>query len=303
MLYAILLILKILGIILLVLISLILLILASVLFVPVTWKLYLHKEKTGKAAASAAWLFHAVSVKYLVDESNDWKQDLKICLFGIPVIRPFEEKKPKKRKKNKNNPQGTHNAYKKTEQSVEPEPDREPKERKEPERNMLPEPEPVRKKQKQSFWRKVVYAIRRFCDKIKHIPVQIDDVRRKIQELLDTKDIYLEFWNLEEHRRARAAIIKEGRYLLKKLRPKNIEGNITFGFEDPSNTGICMGVVGMLYAWYPDRLRIVPDFERAVLEGDVLIKGRIRLYVLVCILWRLFFNRDVRNMYRNWKQL
>lgn len=319
MLHVILLILKILGIIFLVLILLVLLILASVLFVPVTWKARLQKETSTRAAVSAAWLFHAVSAKFLIDEADGWGQDLNICLFGIPVLRPLEEKKlkQKKRKKKKDSP-GKQKAHTDTEQHMrpepepqkEPEPEKEPELEKERENSSLPAPVPVRKEEKDSFlarimelWRKAAYAIRKFCDKIKHIPEQLEAVRGKLKELQSTKNIYLEFWNREEHRRARAAIIKEGRYLLRKLRPRKIEGDVTFGFEDPANTGICMGAVGILYAWYPDRLRIIPDFEREVLAGNVLIKGRIHLYVLVCILWRLFFNRDVRNMYRNWKQL
>ena len=64
-----------------------------------------------------------------------------------------------------------------------------------------------------------------------------------------------------------------------------------------------MGAVGILCAWYPGGLSVIPDFEQRILEGEILIRGKIRCYVFVCILWRIWFNQDIRHMYQHWQEL
>ncbi len=103
--------------------------------------------------------------------------------------------------------------------------------------------------------------------------------------------------------RARGSLLKEIRYLWKKLRPKKVRGQVRFGWEDPALTGLCMGGVSILCAWYPGQIKILPDFEHRVLEADVLVKGKVRFYVLVAVLVRVYFNKDIRHMYQGWRQL
>lgn len=102
--------------------------------------------------------------------------------------------------------------------------------------------------------------------------------------------------------RARQAVLQETRFLWKKSRPRKVAGKVTFGFEDPSWTGLGTGLLSMLYQWYPKRFSIHPDFEREILEGELHIRGRIQIYVLCLIAFRLWRNQDVRQMYQEWKQ-
>lgn len=64
-----------------------------------------------------------------------------------------------------------------------------------------------------------------------------------------------------------------------------------------------MGAAGMLCAWYPEKLEIVPDFDREILEGELLMKGKARFYITVRVLWRVYMNEDIRHMYRSWQEL
>lgn len=153
------------------------------------------------------------------------------------------------------------------------------------------------------FFHKAAGIYRGIFRKIQQVRKKATGIGREIRRLKDRKDTLLEFWNLEEHRRARGALFDEGKYLWKKSRPRKIKGQITFGFADPSHTGLCMGAVGMLCAWYPAQLRIVPDFDQEILKGDVLIKGRVRCYIFVRILLRIYFNKDIRHMYQHWQEL
>lgn len=314
MLHVILLILKILGIIFLIIVGLLLLILCSVLFAAAGYRVQIEKNDAFRVSARAGWLFRIVTVYFSLDSADDWKQRLQLRLFGFPIWDPYAEKKPKRKRRKRRKSKKVSEPEVWPEQSIqEAESGSEPS-------HGLPElvtdtghehkSGPGTKKRKpslmkkiHSFFQKVIYAIKGICDKIKHIKKKILGVRDSVSRLMERKDALLEFWNLEEHRRARGAVWKEVRYLWKKYRPRRIEGKITFGFEDPSVTGLCMGGVGMLCAWYPDRLQIIPDFEQEILEGNVLIKGKVRFYVLALILWRVYFNQDIRHMYEHWKQL
>lgn len=313
MLHVILLILKILGIILLSILLLLVLILCAVLFVSVTYRVKVEKKETLQVQAVGGWMFRLLSVHYRINGADDWKQDLQVRVFGIPILKPFEEKKPKKKKERKKKEKKEKRPEKTAEQTPaqfpEPKPvDRltadGPKAAKADEAAFTEAPKPEKS---ESVFAKLLYAIRSICGKIKRIGKGIKRAAENLQEtvrhLWKRKNDFLEFWNLEVHRRARAAIYKELRYLWKKSRPRRIEGQLHFGFEDPSVTGMCMGALSVLYAWYPKKFQLLPDFEREVLEGDILIKGRIRLYIAVLILWRVWFNKDIRQMYEHWQEL
>ncbi|MBS6395695.1 MAG: DUF2953 domain-containing protein [Clostridiales bacterium] len=309
MLHMILLILKILGIILLIIIGLVLLLLYTVFFVAVSYRIHLKKEGTAGISLDMGWLFGILSLDYDLDEEAGWKQQLVIRLFGIPIMRPLEEKPEKKspKKKSRQKRQGpkkqkkavpasadeTAQELRQTETMAEEAPESAIKENRIPEQPVWEHPsfgERIR-----AVFQKIVYAIRSIYDMIRHMQ---DTVR----SFMERKDAFLEFWRLEAHRNARSAIWKEVLYLWKKLKPKRIEGQVTFGFDDPSATGMCMGALSVLYAWYPEKLSLIPDFDRKILEGNILIRGKLRLCVLACIMWRIWFNRDIRLMYENWKQ-
>lgn len=318
MLHVILLILKILGIILLSILCLVLLILMAVLFIAVSYRVRIQKGDAIHVTASVGWLFRGVTVNYSLDKAEQLKQDLRICLFGIPIMKPLEQKDTKKPEKEKS---GKEKKKKKTVSKSEapvvetiPESEKispeetvsETKEKPISERiseSVQAEETQSKKKKKVSVWRKIRQMFRKIDLVIENLRNKIKNIQDTIHGLLDKKDKYLGFWNREEHGRARGALWKEVVYLLKKIRPNRVEGKILFGFEDPSATGKCLGAASVLYAWYPKKFELVPDFEREVLECDVWIKGRMRLYIFICILWRLFFNKDVRQMYHNWKQL
>lgn len=308
MVHIILLILKIAGIILLSVLGLILLLLAAVLFVPVTYRVQAEKEESVRIRAAGGWMFRMLSIHYRLEGEE---RDLVFRLFGIPIYRPWAEKEdgePKKRKPKKKK-KARKQAAKRKKQPPEPSSEPPGENRTEPPSGMPDEnkpapPElPAREPERESVFQKAAYAIQRFCDRIRHIWNACLKIPRKIRSLLDRKDQFLEFWDLEEHRQARSAIWKEFIYLRDKLRPKKVKGYIHFGFEDPSATGICMGAASILYAWYPDQFELRPDFEQEILEGQLFFRGRLRLYVLVLIALRVWFNKDIRNMYRHWKEL
>jgi len=90
-----------------------------------------------------------------------------------------------------------------------------------------------------------------------------------------------------------------GRKFLQLMTLQEIRGNLIVGFRNPADTGI-------FYGWYcaifPTlmvsrvSLDVTPVFDRPVLEGEIMAKVRIdRPLLLILAMFRLFFDRDVRN--------
>lgn len=328
MLHVVLLILKILGIILLSIVLLLLLIIGAVLFVSVTYRVEAKKKDMLHVTAAGGWMFRMLTLRYVYDGAEEPPQELKLRLFGITVLDLFadREKKERGRRRKRKKKEDTMDSSgppirenTETESAGElPEdvkltvPPQEPSEDVKPKDGepdvRLPEKIPWQKEgQRASFARRLIERIRGFFSKIiyafHNIRDKIENMKRNVEHLRKRKDDFLEFWNLEEHVRARSAIRDELLYLWRKSRPKKIKGQVRIGFDDPSVTGMCVGALSALYAWYPGQVRVIADFEEEVLEGDVLITGRIRLYTAALVLLRVWFNKDIRHMYEHWQQL
>lgn len=93
----------------------------------------------------------------------------------------------------------------------------------------------------------------------------------------------------EDNTKAFVCILKDNVvHLWRKLKPKVLRGRLLFGTGDPASTGEILGIFAILYAWYGDGIRITPDFEQKIWEGEVFLKGRISLITIVTVLARMF---------------
>lgn len=93
----------------------------------------------------------------------------------------------------------------------------------------------------------------------------------------------------EDNTKAFVCILKDNVvHLWRKLKPKVLRGRLLFGTGDPASTGEILGIFAILYAWYGDGIRITPDFEQKIWQGEVFIKGRISLFTIVIVLARMF---------------
>ena len=128
--------------------------------------------------------------------------------------------------------------------------------------------------------RKVKELFRNILDAIKNIKSEID--------------FYKNLWEKPQGKKSVEHLWREVCYLLKKAEPTKIEGKILFGTGDPAITGQALGVLGAVYGFLPEGLIITPDFENEVYEGNIDVKGRIRLIHLVIVAVRLLLDRDFR---------
>ena len=85
---------------------------------------------------------------------------------------------------------------------------------------------------------------------------------------------------------------------LRALKPRKYSLNFLYGFEDPALTGEVTGVLSLIFLSAGKRVNYVPDFDNKVMEGDVFMKGGIKVLTIIIILWKLYFDQSFREFYR-----
>ncbi len=322
MLHVFLLILKIIGIILAALLGLLLLILLVLLFVPIRYRGRLRREGDFEAAAKVTWLLHMVSVPLSFREGVFTG---KIKVFGITVKNFAEDEEELKEAAEELFQDTEEAAVEGGEQILKAEEeetaDKEETKKSSSEQNGKDEMcLPMRKEDTDRLWedkkppdsagkrdslavriwkkmkafflkifgiwekiRNLKYTFRRFCVKI----------RKGVQKYRDTKEFLMD----ERTKKAFSHCMEEGKLLLARLLPKKIQGELRFGMEDPALTGEILGGISIFYPVFKDNVKVYPDFEQSILEGELFVKGGFRLVTAALILWRLWRDKNVLYVY------
>lgn len=309
MLHVILTILKIIGIVLLSILGLIILILCCVLFVPVRYRVTAAKDSEHTdAVVKIHWLLHIVSIKAFLDNK---KLRTRLKIFGIPFKDSARKKKPRKQKVRKQKTKKIKKAAVNDSvvPAVNPEissdatPDELPKTDLElnSEENLEENPtvnsdvnqntdESTASKDKGLFAKicgikeKIQYTIHKIYDKIKDILGNI----KKYLDILERRETS-EAWKLVKY-----SVFK----LLHHIRPRKIRGRVLFGTEDAASTGKILSYVCLLYPIYGDSFDIQADFEEKILEADLYMRGRIRVFTVARIALHLYRDKNVRKVLR-----
>lgn len=138
-----------------------------------------------------------------------------------------------------------------------------------------------------SVFEKIKYTFSHICDKIKVLWKKVEEIKA----FLENNTHQTAFWKL----------IAELKKMLFRMRPKQVEGKLEFGFEDPSLTGRVLAGLSMLYPYW--EVRFYPNFERKVLDGNVSVKGAARLWPAAALAWNLIWMREVRRTVMDIKKI
>lgn len=130
----------------------------------------------------------------------------------------------------------------------------------------------------------IQYTIQKFCDKIKSASDTIEYYRGVIEG--------------EAFQRSFALCKDELLRIFKSLKPQKFQAKLAVGMDDPATTGEILAICGMLYPWIGGHVDVAGDFERKRLEGHVLVKGRIRFFTFLRVAVKIYFNRDIRKLYK-----
>ncbi len=294
-------ILKIAGISVIFLVILLIFLLILLLFVPFRYRFYgklseiapeKERELQCKLTVSFLWFLFRLSWEY---ERENLKRDIR--LFGIPLLRP---KKKKQREREETEGQETE-QQKAEEQETEKQ---EAEWQKTEEQEKLPDGETEAENAEETI--SVFIRIGRFLlrfpewflDRLRALKRLISRAAATRNAMLEMVGKALALWRDEHIRGGIKKLWAELKSLLLKLKPRCRKGRVHFGFEDPSLTGKILGILGIFYGFYGDTVRIEPDFERHVLEGELELSGKIRLFLLFRTGFLLYREKEIRYIFK-----
>ena len=131
---------------------------------------------------------------------------------------------------------------------------------------------PKKKKRKKSSF---ADRIKRICEKASSLREAVDD---------------------EENQKAFRLLISRVKYLLHHLRFRKFEGRLRFGFDDPAMMGRILGVLSLFYPLYGESFTLTPVFDHAVFEGEIALKGHVRLIHILIAAIQLLMNKKIRGL-------
>lgn len=121
-----------------------------------------------------------------------------------------------------------------------------------------------------------------FTDRIKRICEKISSLRAAVED--------------EENQKAFRLLLSRVKYLLHHLRFRRFEGRLVFGFDDPAMMGRILGVLSLFYPLYGESFTITPVFDHTAFEGEIALKGHVRLIHILIAAIQLMMNKKIRGL-------
>lgn len=121
-----------------------------------------------------------------------------------------------------------------------------------------------------------------FADRIKRICEKLSALREAVED--------------EENQKAFRLLLSRVKYLLHHLRFRRFEGRLVFGFDDPAMMGRILGVLSLFYPLYGESFTITPVFDHTAFEGEVALKGHVRLIHILIAGIQLMMNKKIRGL-------
>lgn len=311
-------ILSVLGIILLVLLGILLIVLLLVLFFPVTYRIYGRKDaETVAARVKVNWLFGLLRVRFIYPEPG--KVLVKLLCFTLYDSKkkqaPSESGTQSKAERSENNSLNenasashdaglTQNAA--TEQTAATEHGNTEHGSTEhgsstSHESTASDAEGNAETKKLSIFLKIKQLIFEKYKKIKYTIIKIYD---KIKDILENLAFYRELLQEEDTKALlRHAGLRIGR-ILKRLRPRKLKADITFGTGSPDTTGYALGIYGILSPQIkkPCYVNLTPDFTQAVFQGEIDAAGHITVFCLLSNGILLLLDKRLRMLIRRIKK-
>lgn len=299
MLHIILAILKIVGILLAVLLLLVLLVVCSALFVPLRYRVSAAKDAEGiRAQGRVSWLLRAVSATV---ELHDGKPGLKVRIlffkknFLPDQGQPPDEKRKKRRKKaQKKTPERQDKAVK-TERKV---PEIMEEDFLESTAENTKEEKPEKRGGKlRALWNR----IKELWEKLMAVPQKLRQFTERGRAAFQKISDWVSFLFSDMVKAVICRFKQHLLYLWRHLKPDRIRGELRYGFDDPSLTGQLTGLLYILLPVGCYEIRLQPDFENTLYEGELHIKGHIRLCHLAIVGWKVFRDKEFRKILKKFQ--
>ena len=142
------------------------------------------------------------------------------------------------------------------------------------------------------FFDKLYETIKKYLDKAEYAIQKADEGKQDVETFFKRKSTKFAIEKIK------IALIK----ILKHIRPRKLKGELEFGLEDPSQTGMILGAVSAFYIT-DDKFILKPNFDEKVIDGRVEFAGHILLGVIVYHALALYLRKQVRQFIHNAQEL
>lgn len=129
---------------------------------------------------------------------------------------------------------------------------------------------------------RIRYTVQKICAKIKNI----------LQNIV----FYKKLWNDPDTQGLLKHAGKRLGNIVKRLRPRKLLVTATVGTGSPDTTGYLYGIYGMLLPKLGKGICITPDFEQAILVGDIKASGHFTVSCVLIQSLRLALDRRLRQL-------
>ena len=290
-------ILKWLGILLLVLLGLVLTVLLAVLFVPVRYEAEGSFRGELLAKGQISWLWRLFSIQAVYDGDTE----VSLRIFGV---KPGRKKETAERTEKTETPDPVVTGSGKRPEEEVPVYESRPKaeapasEKHQGTEEGIKEKVPAagtknakngqkKKRVRQSLFQKIKVTFRRICGKLK----TAEERWQKLMEFLEKEE------NKNTFRLLKRQVIRFFKHVL----PGKVSGTVRFGFEDPYTTGRILTYISPFYGWYGRTIQVIPVFDEQVLDGELSLKGRIRIATLLFIGFQVWRDKNFRTLLKRWQ--
>lgn len=304
-----LLILKIIGIILLSIISLLLIIIALILFVPIRYRIIANKFEDSDfyAEIKLTWLLHFINI--LIKYTDDLYYRVRVIL--IPI------KKSDNLKKHKNNSKKTKPDFDDTKSIDEGEnisdksvnediSDNEISKDKEEivSTSDLDENDDdnIKFDENKGIIYKIRFVLTKFFEFLFNIKEKLNEAYNTVVNIVKDIDYYINALKDERNKKVISLCLSQASSIINNIKPKVFNGNLTIGIDEPYTMGQILSIYGILFPIIHDKITINPVYDKEVIEGDLYIKGRISVFVLIRAAIKIYFNRDYKRMIKIFKK-
>ena len=80
--------------------------------------------------------------------------------------------------------------------------------------------------------------------------------------------------------------------VLKHILPQVFRVRLSYGFDNPANTGILCGFIALFSAYYSEQdINFNPIFDQEILEGELFLKGRLFCFVITYYILQLVLSK------------
>lgn len=119
------------------------------------------------------------------------------------------------------------------------------------------------------------------------------------QDLSQKKDALIDFYYSDGTVETVKLLTSQSYLFIRTILPKKISGRLRFGTGDVYTEGQYLTYLCLFYGLYADKLEIEPEWEEKVFEADVTMKGKIRLFTILRICIKVYFNEDFKKFRDN----